>query len=247
MSLPVRSTIGNSRWYRPVLAGLTLLILGLGAWLITIELTAGPLDWGLDFRHYLDGARRFVETGSPYVPAEVAAPFQFSDETFLHPPSSLYLLVPFIWLPALLWWAIPLILTASIIWSWRPAPWTWPVLAIAAAWPRLHGAIIYGNSDMWVLAAVTAGLEYGWPALLVLIKPSVGLLVFAGVRHRSWWLGWIVVAFLSIPMLALWSDWVHVVINSPGDPLYSVSMLPVYLAPVVAWLGRTRKRTEAVA
>lgn len=236
-----------ARWYRPTLVGLTLLVLGLGAWLLVIEVTTGPIDWGLDFRHYLEGARRFLDTGSPYRPEEVAGPFLFADDTFLHPPISLYLLVPFLWLPAVLWWAIPLTVTVGLIWSWRPAMWTWPILALAAAWPRLHGAIFYGNTDMWVLAAVTAGLQFGWPALLVVIKPSLGFLVLAGVRHRSWWFGWIVVVLLSLPFLALWSEWVRVVINSPGDLRYSISQIPVFLAPIAAWFGRTRMRPQAKA
>lgn len=246
MAAPDRND-GIGRWYRPAMVGLSLLGLGLAAWLLAIELAGGPVDWGLDFRHYLDGARRFLDTGSPYLPSDVAGSFRFSDETFLHPPISLYLFVPFLWLPAVLWWAIPLTVTGWCLWSWRPAPWTWPILALAAAWPRLHGAIAFGNTDMWVLAAVTAGLQFGWPALMIVIKPSLGFLVIAGIRHRSWWLGWIVVALLCVPFTALWGDWVRVVINSPGDLVYSIAPVPYLLAPVVAWVGRTRMRPEAVS
>ena len=57
--------------------------------------------------------------GTPYLPNEVAAPFQFGYETFLHPPVSL-LFLPFLYLPIALWWAIPIGAVVWSVWSWRP-------------------------------------------------------------------------------------------------------------------------------
>ena len=69
----------------------------------------------------------------------------YGQETFLHPPIALYLFAPFTILPLALWWAIPLTAIGYCIVSWRPAMWSWPILALALAWPRFHGALLAGN------------------------------------------------------------------------------------------------------
>lgn len=231
------------RWYRPLMLGLALVVLVWGCLLFYTAAT-GTFGgfWGVDLTHYLDGTRRWLDVGTPYLPSEVAAPFEYQPETFMHPPIALLLFLPFLWVPAFLWWAIPLAVAGACIWICRPAPWTWPLLAMAAAYPRFHDALIVGNSDLWVLGGVAAGLLLGWPALVIVIKPSLGFLVIAGVRHRSWWYGWIVVVLLCLPFGYLWVEWVQVVLNSPGDWTYSIWNVPYLMAPVVAWLGRTTMR-----
>ena len=238
---------GFGRWYRPAMVGLSLLALAWGALLFYTAAT-GTFGgyWGVDIGHYLDGTRRWLAVGTPYLPSEVAAPFDYQPQTFMHPPVALLLFLPFLYLPILAWWVIPLAITGAIVVACRPAPWTWPLIAMAVAYPRFHDALIVGNSDLWVLAGIAAGLRFGWPALVIVIKPSLGFFVLAGSRHRSWWLGWIGVAILCVPFGVLWIDWVHVVINSPGDFTYSLWNVPYLLAPVVAWLGRTRLRPQTV-
>ena len=236
-----RVTGRAGRWYRPVALGLSVLILGFGVALFKVVLD-GPFGsyWALDLAHYLDGARRFLDTGNPYLPSEVAAPFAYQPETFLHPPISLYLFLPFLVLPLPLWWAIPLGVTGWCIWSWRPAAWTWPFLAAAVAFPRFQGALILGNSDLWVLAGVAAGLRWGWPALVILAKPTLPFLMLAGAWRREWWIGLGALAAASLPAPWLWVDWVRVMANSPGDLGYSLYGLPYLVVPVVAWWARER-------
>ena len=55
------------------------------------------------------------------------------------------------------------------------------------AYPRAIGAYLFGNTDMVMVAAVAGGLDSGWPAILVTIKPSPGPGPI-GIRHRSWWI-----------------------------------------------------------
>jgi hypothetical protein len=229
-----------NRWLKPIATGLTLLIVAVIAATAWFELNspAFPTTLALDFGHYLDGTRRWLATGTPYLPAEVAAPFQYQPLTFMHPPLALLLFAPFLVLPAVLWWVIPIGITAVLIVSWRPAPWAWPVITLLLALPKAHIAVIVGNTDLWVLAAIAAGLRFGWPALLVVIKPSLFPFVLSGVRHRSWWLGLPVLVLLAIPFGSLWVDWLHVVVNAPGGVAYSLPNVPWLLVPVVAWVAR---------
>ncbi len=229
------------RWGRPVAVGVSALILFAGALLFTAAATGRfGQYWGYDVGHYLDGARRFLDTGTPYLPNEVAGPFEYAPETFLHPPIALLLFVPFLWLPIILWWVIPLGTVAWCAWSWRPAYWAWPTMAFAVAYTRFHDALIVGNSDLWVWAGVAAGLRFGWPAIVVVVKPSLGPLVLAGARHRSWWLAAFVVLVASLPFWTLWVDWLRVVRNSPADFSYSLPNLPYLVMPIIWWAARRR-------
>ena len=231
----------SRRWGRPAAVALTIALTVAGI----VELRAALSDIGvsiigLDIGHYLDGTRRWLDTGTPYLPDEVRGPFQFAPLTFLHPPVALYLFLPFLFLPLVLWWAIPLGIVAWSIVSWRPAVWSWPILVGALVFSRFHIPLIVGNTDLWVWAGVAAGLRFGWPALVVVVKPSLGPLILAGARHRSWWIGAAVLAVACIPFGALWFDWLAVVRNSPAGLTYSVANLPWLAVPIVAWLARSK-------
>jgi hypothetical protein len=191
--------------------------------------TSGYIGW--DAGHYFDAARRFVETGTPYLASEVAWPFVYGDLTFLHPPVSLYLFVPFAYLPFVLWWVVPI---AGIAWLLRDAK-AKPLIIAVLCWPTLPIAAANGNTDWWVLMFAIAGVRYGWPALAVIVKASLAPLMLSGVRHRSWWYGLPVLAVACLPFGALWADWVAVVQNSPGDLTYSLSAaVPLTIIPLVA-------------
>jgi hypothetical protein len=197
---------------------------------------------GVDRIHYLDGVDRWWATGSPYLPNEVAARFQYEPETFLHPPIALPIFALFRPFPVLVWYAIPLGIIGWAIWRWRPAPWAWVALAALACWTDTAATLLVANSTMFVTAAVAAGLVFGWPFALIVAKPSFLVLPFAGARRRSWWIASIIMVVACIPFGGLWLDWLAVVRNSPGDATYSMSSVPDALIPVVAWLGATRHR-----
>src|SRR5215217_7938528 len=100
---------------------------------------------GRDIRQYLEATRRWLETGTPYLAHEVAAPFTYSEATFLHPPISLVLFGPFLVLPLVLWWAIPFaIVVAFVVWC-RPAAWAWPLVGFALLWHHTGVAVVVGN------------------------------------------------------------------------------------------------------
>lgn len=236
-----RAIPDRTRWGRPVAVWLTLLFVVVGLAFLNAGLAVvGQTIVGLDIGHYLDATRRSIESGTPYLANEVAGPFLIDPLTYLHPPIALYLFAPFLVLPVALWWAIPIGIVAWSVVAWRPADWTWPVMAALLALSRFHIPLIVGNSDLWIWAAIAAGLRFGWPALLVAVKPSLFPFMLIGLRHRSWWVGAAIVLLISLPFGSLWIDWISVLRNAPKDIGYSVANVPWLLVPVVAWLARTR-------
>ena len=221
--------------------GLTFLLAVFGFVALGIAVAAADRQLvGLDIGHYLDATRRWLETGTPYLSSEVAGPYQISPRTFLHPPISVYLFAPFLVLPLILWWVIPIGIVAWCITSWRPADWTWPVMAALLVLSRFYIPLIVGNTDLWVWAAIAASLRFGWPAVLVVVKPSLFPFMFIGIRHRSWWLAALVVILLCLPFGTLWVDWISVIRHAPKDLGYSLPNVQWLLVPVIAWAARTR-------
>lgn len=203
-------------------------------------------DWarlytGADLGGYLEGARRFLETGSPYLPEQVTGAWALQAHTFVHPPPALALFVPFIVLPAVLWWAVPLGITAWCLARLRPARLTWPLLALCLIWPRSIGSLLAGNSDIWVMAMVALGAVFAWPFVFLVIKPTFAPLALLGIRRRSWWIAVAAVGAVNVIALPLWLEYLAVVRTSQLRLDYSLLNLPLVALPAIAWLGRSRR------
>jgi hypothetical protein len=225
-----------------------LLIVALALLVVTLQSPWGQLNLGADpVEGYLPGAQRFLDTGSPYLPDQIAGPWALGAHSFIHPPSALPLFIPFLILPYGLWWAVPIVVTVlAIVWL-RPAPWTWPLMAACLCWPRSTGSLIAGNTDMWSMAAVAAGAAWGLPIVILAIKPTFAPLALVAVRRRSAWIAGAVLAVLMLPLLHLWFDWLQVIGNASLSWTYSLLNLPLVLIGLIAWVGRTRGRPQAGA
>jgi hypothetical protein len=160
--------------------------------------------------------------------------------SFIHPPSALLLMVPFLWLPAILWWIVPLAGTGLLVGKWRPAVWAWPLIALCLAWPRSQGSILVGNSDLWAMLFVALGCAYGWPFALLIIKPTFAPLALVGSAKLRTWIGGALLAIAMVPMIGLWRDYIAVVRNSNIEPGYSLLNLPLVILPLIAWSARRR-------
>lgn len=199
---------------------------------------------GLDIGRYYTGYARDWLAGRPvYGPNQLSGPYDVLEgDGMLFPPTVLYLFAAFTVLPLPLWWVIPGAAYVACFVRYRPSLWTFPVLALIVFWPRTVGQLVVGGSDLWVGAAVAAGLIYGWPFALILVKPSYVPLALLGVRRRSWWIAACILAAVSIPLGTLWLDYLTAMRNFQAPLTYSLPALPLVLAPLVMWLGRTRER-----
>jgi hypothetical protein len=195
---------------------------------------------GEDFLFYRAIGERWLAAGPLYLPHQLAGPFDLTLQVDnLYPPHALGLLVPFTVLPAPLWWAIPLGVAGYLIVSWKPAWWAWPLLALLVAWPKTVSSVLWGNMDMWMVAGIAAGLRWGWPALLLTIKPSLAPFALLGIHHRSFWVGAALTAAVFTLMLPMWLDYVQMMlaIRIPVD--YSFGSIPTMMLPLVAWASRS--------
>jgi hypothetical protein len=241
------------RWYRPTMTGLTVVILLAAAvvtWLSWSQLTQlGRV--GADLTLYLDATRRWLAGGSFYPEHQLAGPYLITDGDILYPPSTIPFFVAFLVLPSILFWVIPITILVWVIGRYRPAPWTWPVMAACLAYIPTMVKVLHGNPFMWASAAVALGTVYGWPALLVMLKPSLAPFGLIGIRRRSWWVAagglGAAVAVTVVVFLPLWRDYVTVLTDSHNAEgiFYSLSDVPLVLIPVIAYLGRTRQPATA--
>jgi hypothetical protein len=195
------------------------------------------LDIGYWYSYY---ARRWLETGVLYRPEQLVGPYVVSGLDFVFPPIAILVFVPFLYLPVVIWWLAPAAVMGACWRRYRPAWWTYPLLALILAWPRTIGQLVVGGSDLWVSMAVGLGVLYAWPFAMVVMKPSFLPLALLGVNRRAWWMASAALLLVALPFGTQWFDYATAIKNS-GLPLtYSLLQLPVTLAPIVMWLGRTR-------
>ena len=194
---------------------------------------------GIDYELYMNATTRWMHGGYFYEPYQLAGPYVISHGDILYPPVALLLFAPFTFLPAALWWAIPLATTMLVLVRLRPSVFVWPLLAACVGWQPAQIHIISGNPIIWSMAAVALGTIYRWPSVFALIKPSLFPFALFGMRDRRWWYGLGLFAGLCALFLPMWGDWITAVLNSRGGGLlYSWQEAPLLLLPIIAWLGR---------
>ena len=194
---------------------------------------------GTDHEFYRAIGEHWLDTGQFYLPHQLAGPYTVrTDVDVLYPPIAIPFFAALHWLPFPLWWIIPLATIVAVLARLRPAAWTWPILLFCLAWPRNLSDLIYGNSNMWVVAAVAGGVVLGWPAVLVALKPSLFPFALVGVRRRSWWVAAAILGLSSLLTIGLWRDYLVAIHNSDAAWYWSLEDVVPMSAPLVAWLGR---------
>jgi len=245
----------GTAWSRyPFLRVATLVVTGallvLAAWNLTVlvpHMVGLKAAIGVDFNLYMSAADRWLTGGSFYLERQLEGRYEIRAGDILHPPTVLWLLVPFRFLPSILWWAIPTVVIAWATWRVRPAWWSWPVLAFILWYPRTQTMYLFGNPGIWMIAALAAATRWRSASSLVLIKPSLGPLALFGARHRNWWIALGTLGLASLLFSGLWLDFAKVATNSDVGIAYSLQDLPPTLAPLIAWLARTRTDPRAPA
>lgn len=197
---------------------------------------------GMDSRTYLDATRRWLGGGPFYLPTQLAGPYQIEYGVVLYPPVALLLFVPFAFLPAVLWSAIPAAIMAAVIWHHRPSAWACTIiLACLALSPETQTLYWFGTPTIWMGAFLALSTIWGWPGVLVMLKPAIFPFALLGIRDRRWWVAAGVLTIVSLVFLPMWFDWFHVLLNARGpraNVLYAIGDVPPLAMPLVAWAGR---------
>jgi hypothetical protein len=160
----------------------------------------------------------------------------------LYPPVSLWLFVPFSFLPMAAWFAVPLATIAAAMWRLKPVAPALAIIALLLCDPDGLVESVSGNPMLWFVAIEFAALTWRMPASLGLFKPTLLPFALVGIRTRPWWVAVCLLALLSLPFLELTITWVRVGLDTHGrgGVLYNVSEFAYAFIPYVAWLGSSR-------
>ena len=192
---------------------------------------------------YLGFTRQWLDTGSWYLPEQLAGPYVVEDlGGNVYPPTLLYLTVPFaLGVPYALWWAIPIGIGAIALYRARPARWGWLLVALLACYPRTWIVVFLGNPAIWSIAFALAGVVWGWPAVGAALKLTFAPLALVGAGSRGWWIAVALGLAACIPFGSLWLDYVTVLGNTESSRglAYVLGEWPIAIALIVAaWSGR---------
>jgi hypothetical protein len=194
---------------------------------------------GVDYQIYMSAARRWLTGEGFFFPFQLAGPYVIAGGEVLYPPVVLWLLVPFSFLPALLWWLVPVVLTLLAARAMRPRPWGVLVGAVILVLPIAQEPILWGNPVIWLVPAVAWGLLAGWPAAAVLVKPTLAPFILAGLTHpRPLLAGLAGLALLCVPFgVQPWLDWLTALGNSGLPATYSIRQAGLLVIPVALYLS----------
>jgi hypothetical protein len=201
----------------------------------------GGVAVGMDYGIYMDRTHDWLAGDGFYRARQLTGlPYDIQNGDSFYPPTLLYLLVPFaLGLPAILWWLIPFAIIVAALIHMRPPMWTWPIMAFALLLPRAPVVLILGNPSLWMIAAAFAGAAWAWPAVLLLLKPTLAPFALIGIRRRSWWIGFALLVLVSLPFGAMWLDYATALLNAQNARglEYTLGEWPLMIAPVAAWIG----------
>jgi hypothetical protein len=232
---------GPVRWDRAfrtvAIAG--FVIAGVRALAYLSAIPDGAFSFGADFRLYVDAASTWLATGQFYPAYELAGPYQVMGAgEVLYPPIMLWLFVPFTILPGFLWWITPIGLAGLAVYRMRPAWWGLALIAGLSVTHAVQGPFFWGTPAIWLLPAVAWGLSKGWPAVAVLIKPTLALFILSGLGHpKGLVCGMVAFGLLAVPFGTMWLEWLTAIRNSDLDPSYAVTQNALLVLPVIAWVS----------
>jgi hypothetical protein len=246
LSVDVQETAARPRslrWERPV----AVVFVVVAVFMAGIELLGIVRVWDVaqitiasEYRTLTEATTRWLAGGPFYQPEQLAGPYGWQGDWILYPPPMLLLFVPLSLLPPPVWWIAPIGVTAWAIYRLRPRPLALGVIALCLANPTTISMVIWGNPAMLFVAALSLGVLYGWPAVVIFLKPTLAPFALFGSWRRSWWIALAAGIALSLAFLPMWIDYVAVVQNGIGARglAYSLAQVPVMLIPIAAWLGR---------
>ena len=198
---------------------------------------------GIDYEVHMGSARQWLAGGGFYWPWQFTQTYGIAEQPVLYPPVALALFVPMSFLPAVLWWAIPLGIIGYALWHHRPRPWAWPLMTAGFLFPTGAWMVWSGNALMWIAAFVALATLGKGAGPLILLKPTLAPFALIGIRDRRWWVALVGVAALALLALPLWFDYRAVMANfTAANPLYSLPDYPLMAGIVVAWWASPSSR-----
>ena len=230
-----------NRWARFVAAP----VFGIALCEAIIEIQHNP---PVDFTLYRAQAAAWLHGASFYPASQVAHQFEVRAGDILYPPLMIPIFVLATVLPEVVWVGVPLAITAIALVALRPAPWSWPLIAMCLAFPTTPLLISVGNPIVWAVGALALGTAWRPAAAFVALwTPSLAPFALIGIRDRGWWATGILGGLAMLMVLPLTSDWVASVVHASGPRsgiLYSWPDVPLMVAPIIALSARSTRRVR---
>jgi hypothetical protein len=212
---------------------------------VTIATRQGELAFRIDGDRqlYANAALSWVRGDGFYLPHQLAGPYEITPGDVLYPPPMLLIFAPFAMVQSLLYYLVPLAITAGVVFWHRPRIDAWPAIAFCLWWPTTTVVIAGGNPGIWLMAFMAMATVSRAASPLIFLKPTLAPFAFFGVNRRSWWGGLAALVAVSILFLPLWPDYITATANARGGGgiFYSISQAPMLLLPLVSWARRTRR------
>jgi hypothetical protein len=218
-----------------LMLGAALVVVGMAR--IFLGILTIPPAVGLDLGIYVDRASDFVAGRGFYLPRQLDGPYHVEIGDSLYPPPMLIVFLPFLVVPHVFWWLIPMSVIVLAIAHHRPGALAWAVIGLLIVSDGTLLSVVKGNPALWVAAALALGTVWPPATAFVLMKPSVLPLALIGMRHPRWWRVFGAMTIVSILFLPLWLDYAQVIQNSDLGVDYSFHEVPFLMIPVVAWIG----------
>lgn len=235
--------IGGRSWLIGVVGGLAVYQLVKALMWAMDPGGVADLVTGADHEIYYQAALRIRDGGPVYPPFQLAGPYGPESLPELYPPTTVWgLIVPMSFLPAPVWWILPLAIIVGTVIYWWPTLVGWLLILLCLAVERTWVSIAAGNPVMYVAAAVALATRWRWVSILVLLKPTLAPFALWGVRERAWWVGLAAFGLFSVTlwMLPQWFDYATAIRNlQVSDPLYLVDNIPFVLIPLIAYVSRS--------
>jgi hypothetical protein len=206
---------------------------------------AFPLDG--DRVLYVNAARDWLAGRGFYESYQLAGPYDIRSGDILYPPPMRLVFAPLAIVPdpigGVLYYAIPLGITAAAVAWLRPSIVGWPAILFCLWWPTTIVVIAGGNPGIWLMAFMALGCLWRPLSVLVFLKPTLAPFGFFGANRRSWWVALAALGVVSLAFLPLWPDFVSASLNARGGGgiFYSIGQAPMLLLPLAAWATSTRR------
>jgi hypothetical protein len=230
--------------------GVTLVILAaLVRELIVLLPNLEPAKVAVDYNLYMEATRRWFGGGSYYLAEQLTGPYEALPGVILYPPVFALVMLPFLFMPWPVYWALPIAAVVFAMNRHRPRPIVWPGIALCLWFPGTIVILVAGNPVMLMIGALALGTIWAWPSVFVLLKPSLGFFALFGIWRRSWWIALGMLVFVSLPFGAAWLDYATVLLDArhPLGLLYNLGQVPTMMLPLIVWAGRrsgSRSPTE---
>lgn len=176
------------RWVDLVALAVTALFLALLVHdLVPLLPNLDPAKIAVDYNLYVEATKRWLAGGAYYLPYQLNGPYEAVPGVILYPPPFTLVMLPFVVLPWIAYWAVPIGAVIYASWRHRPRVIAWPGIALCLWFPGTTVMLVAGNPTMLIVLGVCVlvsvpffGMWVDYAKVLLDARHPLGLLYNLG-------------------------------------------------------------------